>query len=364
MTFLQPVFLWGLLTLAVPVLIHLWHQKRGQPLPWAAMQWLREASEQQKRGLQFDDWLLLALRCLLLALFSVLLAQPVWDKPNNPETIRPVHLVVADSLVTRSFRFELDRAGQRGEPIVRLPSTGPTNPLQLQTAIDSLNQPDVLLHLYIRRDASLADVPHLSVPERFSVHAASAQPTGNEETRPVLAKQFARVKSPLNVQLDYRDPLEQKTVRAALRALATVYGLRLNSLEGRTFTPRPDWILTDKPALATRPSPATLYIVSGAGMPPQTRPNVVFTADTLTPQTSERVATGQLPEWLGEQILGFYKLNPPPPALTEQELGRMFVPTNQTRPSQPLAQRTQAQNWLLVILLLVISVERWLALRK
>lgn len=369
MTFLQPVFLWGLLAIAIPVLIHLWHQKRGQPLPWAAMQWLHEASEQQQRGLKFDDWLLLAVRCLVIALLSVLLAQPVWKQDTNPKMIRAVHVVATDSLVRSTFRFELERARQVGEAVVALPTANPLNPLLLQVVLDSVRQPNLAVHLYICNDASLADVPQILVPERFSLHTAMLPQLASQRVSGVGQKPFSGIKSPLFLLLNYRNSTERQTVTAALRALAGVYALNLNLSTFPNPKSQPDWVLTDRFPL--KPSPQTLYTVSGAsGATAQNRvaqltPNIVFVADTLTPQTSERVANGQLPEWFGNQLLAFYKRNSAPPPLTQQEMAGLFVRTNATNTTQSAPiDRTWEQNWLLLALLVVIGVERWLALRK
>jgi hypothetical protein len=40
--FNTPTLLWGLFGLAIPILIHFWHQKQGKRLDWAATQWLSE----------------------------------------------------------------------------------------------------------------------------------------------------------------------------------------------------------------------------------------------------------------------------------------------------------------------------------
>lgn len=368
MTFLQPAFLWGLLAIAIPVLIHWWHQKRGQPLPWAAMQWLREASEQQQRGLKFDDWLLLAVRCFVIALLSILLAQPVWRHDDDPKTVRAVHVVASDSLVRSTFRFELERAQQAGEAVVSLPAN-PLNPLLLQVVIDSLRQPDLALHLYVRNDASLAEVPQISVPDRFSLHTAMLPQLTNQRVSGAGQEPFSGIKNPLSVWLNYRNPTERQTVTAALRALAGVYGLTLNLSTAPNPNNKPDWVLTDQ--FPPNPKSQTLYTVSGAnGGTAQNRvtqlaPNIVFMADTLTPQTSEWVTNGQLPEWLGNQLLAFYKRNPAPPALTQQEMTGLFVRTNAMNDTQTASiSRTREQNWLLLALLLLIGLERWLALRK
>lgn len=366
MTFLQPAFLWGLLAIAIPVLIHLWHQKQGQPLPWAAMQWLHEASEQQQRGLKFDDLLLLIVRCLAIALLSVLLAQPVWEPDPTTKMGQGVHIVASDSLVRSTFRFELDRARQAGEPVVSIPA--PTNPVQLQTVLDSLRQPGVSMHLYIRNDASLADVPQISVPDRFSLHTTTSLPV-KQPISTAVQKPFEGIKNPLTVWTGYRNPTEQQMVTAALRALAGVYALSFNLTKAPSRSTEADWVLTDQ--LPKIPKSSTLYTLSGANgasaeqQIAQTAPNIVFVADTLTAQTSELVANGRLPEWLGNQLLAFYKRNPAPNSLTQQELTGIFRRENAMNTASTVSlTRTKEQNWLLLAFLVMIGLERWLALRK
>ncbi|WP_019988640.1 BatA domain-containing protein [Rudanella lutea] len=356
MTFVQPAFLWGLLAVAVPILIHFWHQKKGQPMAWAAMEWLREATEQPQRGLKFENALLLALRCLLITLLSVWLAEPVWPDKTNPKDRTAVHIAVADSLVMRTFRFELQQARQRGEPIVTLPS--PTNPMRLQTLIDSVHKPHVTLHLYALNEATLADAPVLTTPARFSLHTAllPTRPAATQ-TRP-----FASIDGPLNVQLDYRNPTERQTVTAALRALETVFGLRLNMSSTPEGSPAPDWVLTDR--LPKNLTDKTLYTVSGQMSGPN-KPNVQIVPDTLTPQTATWVANGQLPEWLGEQLLRFYGPRLPDPPLTQAEMARLFEPQAPPKTDASTQSGHSAEQvGVLLALLLVLNLERWIALRK
>ena len=72
---LAPLGLVALAALVVPLLIHLRRRTEEVPLDFAAMRWL-EALPRPKRRLRFDEWLLLALRLLLVALLALLLAQP------------------------------------------------------------------------------------------------------------------------------------------------------------------------------------------------------------------------------------------------------------------------------------------------
>lgn len=72
---LAPLGLAALAALVVPPLIHLRRRTEEVPLDFAALRWL-EARPRPKRRIAFDEWLLLALRLLLVALLALLLARP------------------------------------------------------------------------------------------------------------------------------------------------------------------------------------------------------------------------------------------------------------------------------------------------
>ncbi len=67
----------GLAAIALPILIHLLMRRRRRPVPWAAMRFLAEALKRQRRRLRLQQWLLLAARCLLIALIGVAIARPM-----------------------------------------------------------------------------------------------------------------------------------------------------------------------------------------------------------------------------------------------------------------------------------------------
>jgi hypothetical protein len=83
-------------------------------------------------------------------------------------------------------------------------------------------------------------------------------------------------------------------------------------------------------------------------------------AETLSPQTSERVAGGQLPEWLGEQLIRHYGLLTNQEPLSHQALNAQFVPTAK----RTTAHQATVQNALLLLIIVILIVERWLALTK
>ena len=76
MTFLNPLLLFALASLSVPIIIHLLHRRKFQKVVWAAMRFLKLSVEQNRRRMRMEDLILLVLRCLLLALLALALARP------------------------------------------------------------------------------------------------------------------------------------------------------------------------------------------------------------------------------------------------------------------------------------------------
>src|SRR5579872_431715 len=74
--FLMPLLLLGLIGTSIPIIIHLLHRQRTQPVLWGAMQFLRTSPLQMKRKKKVDHWLLMLIRILALAILAFLLARP------------------------------------------------------------------------------------------------------------------------------------------------------------------------------------------------------------------------------------------------------------------------------------------------
>src|SRR6185369_10585643 len=76
MGFLNPLLLFGLTAVSVPIIIHLLNRRKFQKVVWAAMRFLRTSVEQNQRRMRIEDLILLVLRCMLLALLALALARP------------------------------------------------------------------------------------------------------------------------------------------------------------------------------------------------------------------------------------------------------------------------------------------------
>ena len=78
MSFLNPIMLFGIAAVSVPIIIHLLNRRKFQKVVWAAMRFLRISVEQNQRRMRIEDMILLALRCLLLILLALALARPAF----------------------------------------------------------------------------------------------------------------------------------------------------------------------------------------------------------------------------------------------------------------------------------------------
>jgi hypothetical protein len=65
---------------ATPILIHLWNRRRYREMSWAAMQYLLAAAKRQSRRLRLEQWLLLAVRTLLVVLIVLAVAEPYLER--------------------------------------------------------------------------------------------------------------------------------------------------------------------------------------------------------------------------------------------------------------------------------------------
>ena len=79
LTFASPFFLWGLLGLAGPVLIHLINRDLFRPLVFPSIKFILRGKLPVERKRRLRDWLLLALRMLLFAALVTALARPQWQ---------------------------------------------------------------------------------------------------------------------------------------------------------------------------------------------------------------------------------------------------------------------------------------------
>ena len=65
---------------AIPLLIHLWNKRKYREVSWAAVQFLMAAMRRNSRRIQIQQWLLLAVRTLLILLVVFAVAEPFLER--------------------------------------------------------------------------------------------------------------------------------------------------------------------------------------------------------------------------------------------------------------------------------------------
>ncbi len=96
MTLLQPTYLWGLLGLIIPIAIHLWSKRKVKIIKVGSTQFIAETKSKQSNSLQINEWWLLLLRGLLLAVLILILTQPTTTQ--NPKNI-PIAYIFEPALI-------------------------------------------------------------------------------------------------------------------------------------------------------------------------------------------------------------------------------------------------------------------------
>src|SRR3954469_11602497 len=70
------LFQFGIAAASLPIIIHLLNRRKFREMPWAAMRFLLAAIRKNQRRIKIEQWLLLAVRTLLVILVVSAMAKP------------------------------------------------------------------------------------------------------------------------------------------------------------------------------------------------------------------------------------------------------------------------------------------------
>lgn len=393
---LNPLMLWGALAISIPIVIHFWHQKKGKIIAWAATSWLIEKNLQQARGLRLDNWVLLLLRCILLLILAFYLAKPLvsfWQKSDTPAKI---HLVQPNALIVDNFKFEIENALKKKEKcywlnaslepiqaISTLPTQQDFDANILQSSLNKVSNviDNEEVELYFVNSSALAKLPHIYVPTHFELHSLTDSTQKNKNAVLALAdgkKVLVDANNQLKVSTETLDnapiahtgalkvlllntnTVEKQSIKAALNALTNVYQIAFDITEQNMPNTLYDMVFADK--TIANPSKNTWYIYTDTDhqRPLPEHHDVLAIPTKLLPQTSEMVFNGQLPEYLGEKIIEHFGLQNTSNSLSHQQLNTLFK--TQTYPKKAI--NSGFPKVLLLVFILLLSLERWIAIYK
>src|SRR4051812_19048284 len=122
MHFLYPAFLFALLTLAIPVIIHLFNFRRYKKVYFSNVQFLKEVQEQQASNRNLKERLILASRLLALFFLVLAFARPYIPGANeaNAGKQQVASIFVDNSYSMQTLNREgtlLDEAKQKAKQI-------------------------------------------------------------------------------------------------------------------------------------------------------------------------------------------------------------------------------------------------------
>src|SRR5438045_9268639 len=101
-------FVAGIFLAAIPIVIHILNRRRYKTVNWAAMEFLLRAMRKNRRRLKFEQWILLATRCLVLVLVATALARPMGCRDSTLASIagqrNGLHVILIDNSYSMPYQ--------------------------------------------------------------------------------------------------------------------------------------------------------------------------------------------------------------------------------------------------------------------
>ena len=120
----QVAMLAWLAAASAPILIHLWNRRRHREVPWAAIEFVLAALRNNSRRIRLEQWLLLAVRTLIIVCAVLAMAEPYLERAGLPFVggERTHKVLVLDASYSMAYRpgetSRFDRAKEVAMQIV------------------------------------------------------------------------------------------------------------------------------------------------------------------------------------------------------------------------------------------------------
>jgi hypothetical protein len=112
MQFANPIWLWALSGLLIPIGIHLFSRKEGKVIPMGSLRYLRESPAARYKNIRLNERALLILRCLMVALLVFVLAgaKSPWPSPKQKKWL----IIEREIEVANGIKQLIDELQNRG----------------------------------------------------------------------------------------------------------------------------------------------------------------------------------------------------------------------------------------------------------
>jgi len=138
MSFLSPFFLWGLLAVSIPVILHFINLRRPKKVAFSTLAFFKRLEQSTIKRIKLKRWLLLALRCSAIFCLAIALARPflppVFSLGYNATDAKKVGLLIDNSASMSAINEKgplIDQAKSAATEIINLAS--PNDRFYIQT---------------------------------------------------------------------------------------------------------------------------------------------------------------------------------------------------------------------------------------
>ncbi|QEC79987.1 BatA domain-containing protein [Mucilaginibacter ginsenosidivorax] len=116
MQFLNPIWLFAIAAISIPVVIHLWNIRPGKTLKVGSIALITAAAQKSSRSFKLNDVLLFILRCLFLLTLAFLLAAPFWQRSQATAQVKGLVLIPKANLkeTYENLKFTVDSLSKAG----------------------------------------------------------------------------------------------------------------------------------------------------------------------------------------------------------------------------------------------------------
>jgi hypothetical protein len=116
MQFLNPIWLFAIAAISIPVVIHLWNIRPGKTLKVGSIALISAAAQKSSRSFKLNDVLLFILRCLFLLTLAFLLAAPFWQRSQAIAKTKGWVLIPKANLkeTYKNLKFTVDSLSKAG----------------------------------------------------------------------------------------------------------------------------------------------------------------------------------------------------------------------------------------------------------
>lgn len=114
MNFLYPSFLWALLVLAIPIIVHLFNFRRPKKVLFTNVRFLKQVKQATQSNLKIKHWLILAARLLTFAFLVFAFAQPYLPQNNAQNAAEKRYVAV---YVDNSFSMQVNATNTEGNSL-------------------------------------------------------------------------------------------------------------------------------------------------------------------------------------------------------------------------------------------------------